>query len=164
MGKKAQLTIEQTAEQLQKLYNLQRSLKRQKKIIALMRIKKQIDNTREDLSNYLGVHKRTLERWINAYLQGGIEQLLLIKPKRKDSKIITKDIHDGLAQRLKDPRDSFLGYWDAHRWIKITYGVEVNYHWLRKYMISKFGTKVKTPRKSHIKKDKDVKSSFLKTS
>lgn len=60
--------------------------------------KKQIDNTREDLSNYLGVHKRTLERWINAYLQGGIEQLLLIKPKRKDSKIITKDIHDGLAQ------------------------------------------------------------------
>ena len=87
MGKKAQLTIEQTAEQLQKLYNLQRSLKQQKKIIALMRIKKQIDNTREDLSNYLGVHKRTLERWINAYLQGGIEQLLLIKPKRKDSKL-----------------------------------------------------------------------------
>jgi transposase len=43
------------------------------------------------------------------------------------------------------------------------YGVEVNYHRIREYLIKHFKTKVKRPRKSHIQKDPQAEEAFFKT-
>ena len=42
--------------------------------------------------------------------------------------------------------------------------VAVKYHWLSAYMIKCFKTKLKSPRKSHYKKDDQAVKAFLKTS
>ena len=89
--------------------------------------------------------------------------MLTDKPKNKKSKIISQEIHDGLKKRVYDVNNSFLGYWDAQRWVASEYGVEVKYQRIREYLIKHFGTKVKSPRKSHVKKDKEDEASFLKT-
>ena len=81
-------------------------------------------------------------------------------PRRAGSNIITTEIHNGISNRVNDPHNSFLGYWDAHQWIKREYNVEVKYHRVREYMIQHFGTKVKTVRKSHIKKDEQAVAFF----
>ncbi len=153
MGKKAVLSISQSIERLEKLYRAQPSLQKQKRVLALLRIKRQNDDTRQDLANYLGIHIRTLERWINAYKRGGVEDLVTDLPRRKGSKIITPEIHRGLERRLSSQKNSFKGYWDAQRWIEKEYGVKVKYQRVREYLIQHFGTKVKTPRKSHVNKD-----------
>jgi len=89
--------------------------------------------------------------------------MLLDKPKNKRSKIITTEIHQGLEQRAKDPQNPFRGYWDAQNWVKREYGVEIKYQRIREYLIKHFKTKTKSPRKSHIKKDKQAEEAFLKT-
>ena len=119
--------------------------------------------TRQDVSNYLGVHIRTLERWVVNYSTGGIDKMLTDTPKNKSSKIITSTIHEGLSSRVNDPNNPFLGYWDAQNWVKEHYGVDVKYQRIREYLIQHFKTKLKTPRKSHYKKDEEAEKAFLKT-
>ncbi len=160
MRKKSLFVVSESAKELQKLYYNQKSVHLQKRVKAIIRLMNNDDDSRQDLSNYLGVHIRTLERWINRYKQDGLDGLLNDSPRREGSKIITAEIHKGLSKRVNDPHNSFLGYWDAQQWIKSEYHVEVNYHTLRKYLIQHFGTKVKSPRKSHVKKDEKAVAFF----
>jgi len=164
MGKKAILVIKESLSDLKKLKTSQTSLSKQKRIIALIRIKEKSDNRRQELANYLGVHIRTLERWVKIYKNQGLCVLLEIKARRSGSKYISPQIHEGLSKRLNDPQASFLGYWEVQHWIELEYGVKVKYHRVREYLIKHFGTKPKSTRKSHIKKDDKAVAFFKKPS
>lgn len=164
MGKRAYLEISETLSELKKLALKQKNLKSEKRIKCLIDIKTDKFNTRQELADYLSIHIRTLERWLLAYKLGGVVLMLTDKPKNKGSKIITNEIHKGLQQRVNDPNNSFLGYWDAQQWVKDQYGVEIKYHRIRGYLIQHFKTKLKTPRKSHYKKNDEAEKAFLKTS
>lgn len=85
------------------------------------------------------------------YQQNGIEALLSYKAKHIKSRIITKEIHQGLEKRVNSRDHLFLGYWDAVDWVNSQYGVSVSYHLLRYHLIKYFKTKLKIPRKSHYK-------------
>jgi len=163
MGKKATLRIQESLSDLKKLKAKQSSLQGQKRILALIYIKSGKFDTRKNLADGLGVHIRTLERWLNDYKENGVSKMVTNKPRVKPSKIITRVIHEGLAKRVKDPSNPFLGYWEAQQWVREEYDTEITYHWLRAYMIKHFGTKVKRPRKVHVKKDEQAGDAFLKT-
>ena len=163
MGKKAYLDITESIPELQKILVKQQSLKEEKRVRCLIEIKSAKFVTRQELADYLGVHIRTMERWINNYKSGGIVEMLQDKPKIKQSKIITPIIHQGLEQKVNDPHNPFLGYWDAQNWVKQEYGVEIKYQRIREYLIQHFKTKTKSPRKSHVKKDKQAEEAILKT-
>ena len=109
-GKKSIFAITESIKELQKVYYNQTRVHLQKRVKAIVRIKNNDDDSRKDLSNYLGVHIRTLERWINRYKQDGLDGLLNDSPRREGSKIITAEIHKGLSKRVNDPHNSFLGY------------------------------------------------------
>jgi len=68
-----------------------------------------------------------------------------------------------LQQRLADPLNPFNGFWDAQQWVQETYGVEVNYKTLWSYITDKLDGRIKIPRKSNIKKDKEAEADFFKT-
>lgn len=163
MGKKVQLQIGESIDYLKKLLVKQKTLKGEKRIKCLLNLKSGKFDTRQELADYLGVHIRTLERWVTNYRGGGVEEMLLDKPKNKQSKIITAAIHEGLKQRVNDSHNPFLGYWDAQNWVQQEFGVEVKYQRIREYLIQHFKTKLKTPRKSHYKKDEEAETAFLKT-
>ena len=141
----------------------QKTLTKQNRIRCLLYIKTGKFKTRQELSDFLGIHKRTMERWISKYKTGGIEQMLHDESKLRESKIITPQIHEGLEKRVKDVQNPFLGYWDAQNWVHQTYGLDIKYQRIREYLIQHFKTKIKTPRKSHVKKDKQAEKAFLKT-
>uniref|UniRef100_UPI0026273542 winged helix-turn-helix domain-containing protein n=1 Tax=uncultured Nonlabens sp. TaxID=859306 RepID=UPI0026273542 len=86
------------------------------------------------------------------------------KPKNKGSKIITREMHNALSNRVNDPKNPFLGYWDAQNWINEEFDVDIKYQRIREYLIQHFKTKLKTPRKSHYKKDDEAEKAFLKNS
>jgi transposase len=163
MGKKAILDITESVLELKKLLLKQKTLKTEKRLKSLIAIQSGKFETRQAIADYLGVHIRTLERWLTNYKSGGIFNMLKDKPKNITSRIITPDIHQGLSQRVNDPHNPFLGYWDAQNWVKAQYGVDVKYQRIREYLIQHFKTKLKTPRKSHYKKDEDAEKAFLKT-
>ena len=116
------------------------------------------------MADYLNISPKTSERWTTKYINNGVEGLLSDKPKVLHSRIITPEIHKGLEAKVNSSTDPFLGYWDAQNWVNQTYGVEVKYHLLRHYLIQHFKTKLKSPRKSHYKKDEQAEKAFLKTS
>jgi len=163
MGKKANLDITESVLELKRLLAKQKTLTGEKRLKSLLAIKSSKYETRQGVADYLGIHIRTLERWISNYKAGGINQMLIDKPKNKTSKIITSAIHNGLSERVNDPHNPFLGYWDAQNWVKQEYGVDVKYQRIREYLIQHFKTKPKTPRKSHYKKDDKAEKAFLKT-
>lgn len=163
MGKKAYLEIAELPTELKDLLSKQKTLKGEKRIKCLVIIKSGKFDTRLQVADFLGIHIRTLERWINSYKTGGVVEMLRDKPKNKQSKIITPEVHKGLEQRVNDSHDPFLGYWDAQNWVNQEYGIDIKYQRIREYLIQHFKTKLKTPRKSHYKKDDEAEKAFLKT-
>ena len=157
------IEVKEGLEELERIKRIQTSLAKEKRVVALIRITNNADKTRQDLSNYLGVNRKTLRVWLMEYQSGGIEKMLEVRAKRKGSKIITNEIHKGLESRVKDSHNSFKGYWDAQNWVKEEYNVDVKYQRIREYLIQHFGTKVKKPRKSHIKKDEGAVALFKNT-
>lgn len=164
MGKKAEIDISESVEVLKKLLQKQNTLKGEKRIKCLLALKAKTFETRQSLADYLGIHIRTLERWLSNYKSSGIQEMLQDKPKNKQSKIITPAIHRALEQKVNDSHNPFLGYWDAQNWVQQEFGIDVKYQRIREYLIQHFKTKLKTPRKSHYKKDEEAEKAFLKTS
>lgn len=164
MGKKAVITISESVSELKRILSKQKTLQTEKRVRSLLLIQSGKFKTRQSIADYLGIHIRTLERWLVKYRSGGLASMLTNIPQNKTSKLITPEIHEGLSQRVNDPNNPFLGYWDAQNWVNEQYNVEVNYHRIRGYLIQHFKTKLKTPRKSHYKKDDEAEKAFLKTS
>lgn len=125
-------------------------------------MKKQTSRSRLEIAQYLGIGKRTLETWLTIYKTEGLDGIIRVKSRRKGSSIITKEIHTALQQRVESKEASFLGYWDAHRWVQEEFDIKISYYWLRQYLISRFGTKVKSTRKLHMKKDEQAVAFFKK--
>jgi len=164
MSKRVKFTILESLEELKILRRKQKVLYKERRLLWLALIKETNDISRELSSKTAGISLRTQERWIERYISGGIEGLLTDKPNLKKSKIITDQIHQGLSERVNSSENPFLGYWDAKQWVLSEYGVEITYHWIRAYLIKHFKTKLKSPRKSHYKKEPEAQEAFLKTS
>ena len=155
--------IKESPSELRSLRKKQTQYRIEKRIIWLLELQKGNFKTREALSIYLDINLRTQERWILRYISGGIDELLTDKPKNISSRIITPEIHKGLSERVNSSDNPFLGYWDAEQWVQSQYNVDVQYHNLRRYLTQHFKTKLKSPRKSHYKKDDKAVDAFLKT-
>lgn len=163
MGRISKLRITETEQELIMLKRSQSNLRSEKRIECLLLLKSNRFSTQEQTADYLGISRQTIVRWITAYNQVGVAGILPQRTRDKKSKIFTSEIHKGLADKMSDSQDPLLGYWDAQRWVLENFGVQVNYHWLRQYLIKHFKTKLKTPRKSHVKKDGKAVHAFLKT-
>ena len=163
MAKPREFKIKESISELQLLRKDQLNFKYEKRLIWLQSILSKRFKTRKELAAYLDISPKSSERWTRKYIENGIDGLLSDKPKVITSRIITEEIHKGLEQRVNSSDNGFLGYWDAQNWVNQTYGIDVKYHLLRHYLIQHFKTKLKSPRKSHYKKDVDAEKAFLKT-
>ena len=163
MAKRFYFKVTEGLEELKKLRKKQSSIHKERRILWLIWMKENSSTNREETATSNGISLRTQERWIKKYLSFGVVGLLTDAPNQKKSKIFTTEIHEALAKRVHSSDHPFLGYWDAVDWVGKEYGVDVKYHWLRAYLIKHFKTKLKSPRKSHYKKDEQAVNAFLKT-
>lgn len=163
MGNFKKVEVTESLEALKKIKSKIKTAKGQKRIECLMIFKSYPFKTKENVAYHLLVTRKTIHTWLELYKAGGIEQLLPATSRDKKSKLITAEIHEGLRKKLFDSEQAFLGYWQAHKWVKQTYGIEISYQWLREYLIKHFKSKLKTGRKSHYKKDEQAVEVFLKT-
>ena len=163
MAKPQEFRITQSIEELKTHRKNQTSIKYEKRVMFLICLKEDKFKTRLELCDYLSINPRTQQRWTKQYLENGISFLLTDLPKNKKSKIITPKIHKELEKHLNSSEHGFLGYWDAQAWVNNKFDIDIQYHWLRKYLIKHFKTKLKSPRKSHYKKDEEAEKAFLKT-
>ncbi len=163
MSKKKEIVVKESKSDLQSLRKKQTSLALEKRVIWLLQFKTKKNLLRKETASKVNITLRTQNRWIDKYMNNGIDEFLTSNKDNRKSKIITNELHEALKERLNSSQSPLLGYWDAVNWIKEEFDVEIKYHWLRKYLISHFKTKLKSPRKSHYKKDEQAIEAFLKT-
>lgn len=163
MAKRQEITIKEGVEDLKKLRRKCISSKEEKRLEMLILLKSDTMISRKKLSLTLDISDRTLRRWILSYNEFGLSFIFSSRNRNRNSKIITQEMSIGLEKRVSNPKTGFLSYVDAKNWIKEVYNVNVNYHTLRDYLKSKFKTKLKSPRRSHVKKAPESVETFFKT-
>ncbi len=163
MPKASKISIIETPHQLKKHLQLAVNHKIKLKIKSLLLLQEGNIKRQIDIASHLCIGFSTLKEWYRDYSVNGIDSFLKIKAKGKPKSLIPQEVHKSLELKLNDSEDPLLGYWDAVIWVKNKHQLEIKYATLRKYMITNFGTKLKSPRKSHYKKDEQAIEAFLKT-
>ena len=148
MGGKRLIQVKEEASDLRSRIKQERLGKNVIRLQSLLYIKEERFAKQSELAAHLGYHVRTMELWLKAYKEGGLEAML-IDPDKKQTRQrkISPEVHEGLDERLHDPQGGFASYVEALKWVASEYGQTYKYTTLRQYMIDKFGTKLKQPRK-----------------
>jgi transposase len=111
-----------------------------------------------DIATQLGRAKSAVQRWLDAFVEGGIERLLdRRKAPGKSSAMQAAVVQEGLAEGLRE------GRWrtgpQMRAWLRQAYGIELSktqgYYWL-----GKSGGALKVPRPVHVKKDAAAAADF----
>ena len=163
MARISKLVVLQSSEELKKLVKSQRKYKNIQRLQSLLYIKEQSFKTREELSQFMGVSRRTIEKWVSLYREGGLDKMLISEKRVRRSKLIPQEVNMALAQRLQDCNQGFLSYVEAQQWLACEHNLDLKYNTVREHLIRHFKTKIKSPRKSHVKKDSEAVDAFLKT-
>lgn len=162
MGRHSHIKIKESIEELEYLVSTVKGKKEYLRLQSLLHIKKGTFRTRQELADYLGFHIRTMERWLSKYDSEGISSMLTLNQGAGRKNTIPSQVHEGLAERLQNPNLGFRSYMEALEWVEKNYNHSVSYITLWRYMRTTFGTKIKSPRKSHVKKNPQAKADFLK--
>ncbi len=165
MASPKQIVITETLAQLRKLQkdNIPMIATR---IRVLIEFKKheQTGISKRGVAETVGVNHNSVQAWRTLYEQGGIEAILNHKRKGGRPSSISAEEHKLISQKLHDPKNGLRGYVELLSWAEEEFKKTMKYNTLLKYATRHFGSKVKTARKSHVKKDDKVVSTFKKTS
>ncbi len=163
MARISKLEVTESLEELRCLAKGQALAKNRDRIQALIHLKENTFATRDLLCAHLGYSKRSLERWVSAYMKNGIAFMLLPNKRNRKPYVIPEEVDQALAKRVKDSNGGFSSYKEAQQWVNSEYGLDLKYNTIREHLIRYYKTKIKTPRKSHVKKDDQAVDAFLKT-
>ena len=163
MARQSNIDVKESVEFLNKLYLKERNHRIRTRIKCLILLKESKFKGQLEIAIHLGVDYATVKRWLKQYKEEGLESLIMLKSGGKRRSIINSEVHHSLARKLNDSEEPLLGYWDAVFWVKQKHGLEIKYNTLRTYLIRHFKTKLKSPRKSHYKKDEQAIEAFFKT-
>ena len=163
MPKYIDIEIKEALSELKSLRNREKSYRKKTRLQSLILTKQKKFKRRVDLATHLGIGIASLDRWTRVYKASGLTAMLEISSGglRKHSTI--EAIHNELEDKLNNSNDPLKGYWDAVLWVRDNFEIEVKYNTLRTYLIRNFKTKLKSPRKSHYKKDEQAIEAFKKT-
>lgn len=108
-------------------------------------------------------NRESIRNWKNRYRDHGLESLIKETRGRKKPGAIGPKEKLELQKKLSDPKGGFTSYKQAREWINSTFGLNMEYHAVNKYLKRNFGTKGKVGRKSPINKDPNAAALFKKT-
>lgn len=163
MGRTSKLKITESVQELRKSLKFQTKSYNISRVQALIHLKESTFISRISISDHLGISLRTLERWIGVYMKGGLEGLLQPKVRKRKSYLIPDEVDSALAKRVNDNKMGFSSYVEAQKWVASEFGLDFKYNTIREHLIRRYKTKIKSPRKSHVKKDDKAVGAFLKT-
>jgi transposase len=122
--------------------------------------------SKRELMDSVGACSQSIHNWRTSYKLGGMDALLSNGRVGKCGKpsIFTKEEHKKIEALLHNPKNGLAGYVELHKWVSDEFQKEVKYNTVLKYATRHFGSKVKTARRSHVKKDGEAVQTFKKTS
>jgi transposase len=106
--------------------------------------------TRQDVAQLLGVHRKTIGRWLALSEAGGLDTLLALYVPAGKPLSLPPAVLAAIEQALRQPA-GFASYEALRQWVQQTYHLDVNYHTLYTIVRTRCKAKLKVPRPSHPK-------------
>jgi len=137
-----------------------------KRLHSLLIFKKNEKNgiSRRDVAEEIGVDPNSVQAWRQLYIEGGIKALLSHNKVGYKKSIITDEQEKVLKEQLDKPDNGFVGFVELLNWFNNQFGTDINYKTFHGFVVRKYQAKIKTARKSHVKKDAVLVEDFKKTS
>jgi hypothetical protein len=107
--------------------------------------------TRQDVARLLGVHRKTISRWLALYAAGGLEALLATSIPLGKPVSLAPAVLASLERGLHRP-EGFGSYEALRQWVRRPPGVEVKDKTLYTLGRTRFKAQLKVARPSHTKK------------
>ena len=107
--------------------------------------------TRQQVAALVGVDRKTIAHWLDAYEAGGIDQMLSRRYPPGRVPLLSEAQLQALREELEKP-SGFSSYGEIQQFIADTYQVQMSYKAVYSLVHDKWQAKLKVPRKSHQKK------------
>lgn len=162
MAKALALPVKESLKELQKLHKDRARILRPR-IQMLIEIKKsEVALSKDELAHLVGCNHNSITKWRKLYREGGLELLCSHQQGGARRSVIDEKTKKALSKRLLSPREGFRSYRDMQRWLAEEFNAQIKYITLVKYVQRHFQTKLKTARKSHVKKNVEAVEAFKK--
>jgi len=106
-----------------------------------------------------GISYPTAVEWFRRYEIGGIAELLCLKTVPGRQRTISGEVPEDLKEHLSEP-EGFRSYNEIRTWLLDEYNLDIPYKTVHKTVRYYLGAKLKSPRPSHVKKDKEAVRGF----
>src|SRR5512143_3034753 len=126
MSRPLNIFILETADELKQLMNAQQKAKLKERIQAFYLLKNECAKTLQDLFDFLGRSKSTLESWLTRYRKKGWLGLLAWNYQGGPPPAIPDPILAELRGKLSEPQ-GFKNYGEIQQGLKEQYGLEIPY-------------------------------------
>ena len=120
--------------------------------------------SKREVAEQIGVNHNSIQTWRSAYIKGGVAQLIFHQNIGYKPSVITPEQDKALKEHLYKPDNGMVGFVELLAWFNQRFKSKVNYKTLHGYVTGNYNAKIKTARKSHIKKDMAAVEAFKKTS
>jgi transposase len=113
--------ITESVDDLRQRMRQERNSKKRERLQMLYLLASAQARTRKEVAEQLGVYRETVGHWLDAYVSGGLKQLLTLHvPAGRPSALSAEALTD-LEQALRDPK-GFGGYDAIRLWYFYTTG------------------------------------------
>lgn len=158
-----EIRVKETVKELRGLIKKSKALFRPR-LRMLIEIKKNNGPlSKIALADKVGANPNSIQTWRKNYEKGGLETMLSHKMNASRPSVFSKEEHDAMDAKLKDPENGLCGYKELQEWLEGEFGTKHKYNTLFKYCVANFGTKIKVARKSHVNKDGEKVLALKKT-
>ena len=150
MNRKLPEIVESVTELKHRLRSESVGYKKQR-LTALYLLRSGEAKTRQQAAALVGVDRKTIAHWLDAYEAGGIDQMLSRRYPPGRVPLLSEAQLQALREELEKP-SGFSSYGAIQQFIADTYQVQMSYKAVYSLVHDKWGAKLKVPRKSHQKK------------
>ncbi|MEG4045051.1 helix-turn-helix domain-containing protein [Microcoleus sp. Pol17_C1] len=157
------IEIRETEEELKALLRREKEAHRHEKLQVLYWLKTQTVDSVLSAAVRLGKHRTTIQRWLSSYRLGGIEELLLLKPRSGRPRIMNPETVERLSKELQES-EGFSSYKEVHQWLTSCCEVKVAYRTVHQWARYRLKGKLKVPRPVSEKQKTGVVEEFKKNS
>jgi len=161
MSRPLNIFITETADELKQLMPTQQKAKLKERIQALYLLKNECAKTLQDLADFLGRSRSTIESWLTLYRKRGRLGLLAWNYHGGQPPAIPEPVLTELREQLSQPQ-GFKSYGEIQHWLKEEYGLEIHYKTVHQTVHYKLKAKLKVARPTHIKRDDTAVVEFKK--
>ena len=156
------IQIEESEAELETLLRQSQNSKDKERLQVLYLLKAKQLKVKE-VAQIVGKHRGTIHRWLSNYEQGGIDVLLSFKFSSGRKSKLPRWAMKALEKQLQQPQ-RFKSYRQIQQWLRESLGLEVQYATVHRLVRYQLQAKLKVPRTTNPKQDRQKFDEFKKNS